>query len=223
MIKHFISSLKRPLGRDVFNPWFEWDGAYDIGPEAPVIRRTHLEQYLTERKQASCLLVGEALGYQGGRFTGIPMTSERILLNKTVHKGIQAHHVLRGIVPKRTSQTIIKRNGFVEPTATIIWEQVIRSGVDTRALIFWNAFPWHPYNPILGLLSNRTPTHKEIEAGKAALLTLLASISVRKIIAVGEKAYHQLNAMGLEISKVRHPSHGGAALFRRPFRHEMSL
>ncbi len=223
MIERFISALKRPLGRDVFNPWFEWDGAYDIGPEAPIIRRAHLKQYLAEREQASCLLVGEALGYQGGRFTGIPMTSERILLNKTVHKGIQARHVLRGIAPERTSLSVMKRDGFVEPTSTIVWEQVIKSGVDTRALIFWNAFPWHPYDPIIGLLSNRTPTSKELEAGKAALSDLLAGISVRKIIAVGERAYRQLNAMGLDISKVRHPAHGGAALFRRQFRREMSL
>ena len=47
-----------------------------IGPEAPAIRREQLRRYLDERiGHARLLLVAEAAGYQGAKFSGIAMTS----------------------------------------------------------------------------------------------------------------------------------------------------
>ena len=74
------------------------------------------------------------------------------------HRSITPEHVFSGIKPERTSKPEVKRDGFTEPTATIVWERLIMSGLDTKEFIFWNSFPWHPYDPKKGILSNRTPS-----------------------------------------------------------------
>src|SRR5699024_9478463 len=68
-------------GADTFNPWSDYDPIYDWGVDSPKIRIRQLEAYLAYRVQrARYILVAEAVGYQGGKFSGVPMTSERILL-----------------------------------------------------------------------------------------------------------------------------------------------
>ena len=91
----------------------------------------------------------------------------------------------------------------------------MQAGVDTRGFILWNAFPWHPYKPAAGLLSNRTPTDKELEDGIPVLMMLIGMVGAETIIAVGEKAYAVLRKQGLDVHKVRHPANGGAGKFRR--------
>ncbi|GAX61034.1 parvulin-like peptidyl-prolyl isomerase [Candidatus Scalindua japonica] len=210
----FFQSLKIVKLDNVFNPWFCQDKENDIDSGSPAIRLSQLRQYLLERQDAKYLLVGEALGYQGGHFTGIAMMSERILLGKMRHKSIMPRHVFSGIEPRRTSMPSVKKDGFTEPTATIVWERLITSGFDMRDFIIWNAFPWHPYKPEIGILSNRTPSEIEFEKGKPAMLELLKSVNVSKIIAVGEKSRVQLREMDIDALMVRHPANGGASKFR---------
>jgi hypothetical protein len=210
----FFKSLQAAKLDNVFNPWFCRDVENDIDSDSPAIRLSQLKQYMLERKNAKYLLVGEALGYQGGHFTGIAMTSERILLGKMRHKSITPGHVFSGIEPRRTSMPSVKKDGFTEPTATIVWERLITSGFDMRDFILWNALPWHPYKPEKGILSNRTPSENEFEKGKPVMLALLKSVNVSKVIAVGEKSRIQLGEMGIDASMVRHPANGGAPKFR---------
>ena len=210
----FFKSLQTVKLDNVFNPWSCRDEENDIDSDSPAIRLLQLKQYLLERKNAKYLLVGEALGYQGGHFTGIAMTSERILLGKMRHKSITPEHVFSGIEPRRTSMPSVKKDGFTEPTATIVWERLITSGFDMRDFILWNALPWHPYKPEKGILSNRTPSDNEFEKGKPVMLELLKSVNVTKVIAVGEKSRIQLGEMGIDASMVRHPANGGAPKFR---------
>lgn len=210
----FFKRLQTVKLDNIFNPWFCRDKENDIDSDSPAVRLLQLKQYLSERKNAKYLLVGEALGYQGGHFTGIAMTSERILLGKMRHKSITPGHVFSGIEPRRTSMPSVKKDGFTEPTATIVWERLITSGFDMRDFILWNAFPWHPYKPEKGILSNRTPSDKEFEKGKPVMLELLKSVNATKIIAVGEKSRIQLGEMGIDASMVRHPANGGAPKFR---------
>lgn len=81
-VAEFITLLQNLDSYDgVFNPWRDFDTVYDISQEAPVIRSEQLTQYLSERMNSVRVLnVGEALGFNGGKFTGISMMSERILL-----------------------------------------------------------------------------------------------------------------------------------------------
>jgi len=217
MINNFIESLKYSPKRDnVFNPWWETDSENDIDDKGPIIRRQQLFQYLNERiGKAKFLLVGEAIGYQGGHFTGIPMTSERILLGGHVEKGILPEHVFSGIEINRTSKPKLKRQGFTEPTGTIVWGHIIQSNLNPKDFILWNAFPWHPFKPESGYLSNRTPTVSEFHAGTHILTQLIQITKIGNIIAVGEKSLKMLNKLEINCIKVRHPANGGATKYRK--------
>src|SRR5437867_2638063 len=96
-ITGLIRLLKNSPDGAVFNPWWQVDADNDIGALAPRIRREQLHAYLKERSsRARLALIGEALGYRGGHFTGIAMTSERLLLAQWP--------ILASLTPRRTSQ-----------------------------------------------------------------------------------------------------------------------
>ncbi len=214
MLEKFYKSLFRVTSNSVFNPWYDYDPEYDIDYSSPKKRLNNLKSYLYERQNAKYLLVAEALGYQGGHFSGIPMTSERIILGHKDSIGITAKHVCNQTL-ERTSKSEIKVDGFSEPTATIVWKKLIEHDLDTRNFIFWNSFPWHPYNASKGFLSNRTPTNSEIEEGKIVFNELFKTIKFKKIIVLGNEAYYLLDSMGINgARKVRHPENGGCKEFR---------
>jgi len=213
-ITKFIDLLKNIKSPHVFNPWWEGDPEHDLGGDSSRVRREQLSQYLRERQKAKFLLVGEGLSYQGGHFTGIAMTSERILLGHMRHKGITPEMVFSGIDPRRSSHPDIKEKGFSENTATIVWGYLAGAGLDTRDFVFWNAFPWHPYNKNRGLLSNRAPSPAELESGRPVLKALIQAFQFQQIVAVGNHAKTQLELMDIPATKVRHPAFGGATEFK---------
>jgi len=215
-ISTFVQSLKRtPKG--LFNPWFHQDKKHDVTPNAPEIRRKQLETYLDERKNsAKYLFIAEALGYQGGHFTGIAMTSERILLGYQKEKyGVKPGHVFKSVRPNRTSRPDLIEKGMSEPTATIMWGALTEMKVNPYEVVLWNAVPWHPYHPQKGLLSNRTPLAGEMEAGLKHLKKFIGLFEKPKIVAVGRKCEQSLSELGIDYIGVRHPANGGAPKFRR--------
>ncbi len=215
MISTFIQSLKKtPKG--LFNPWFHKDEENDLQSNAPGIRRNQLELYLAERQQrAKYLCIAEALGYQGGHFTGIAMTSERILLGHQAEKyGVLPEHVFKGNNPQRTSRPDLIGKGMSEPTATIMWGAIVELGIDPYEVVLWNAVPWHPYNPKKGLLSNRTPLQGEMEAGLKHLKTFIGLFENVNVVAVGRKCEQSLTELNIAHTGVRHPANGGASRFR---------
>ncbi|MFQ5631977.1 MAG: uracil-DNA glycosylase [bacterium] len=202
----------------VFNPWFDVDPVNDIGSRAPQIRRNHLRHFLEQRlSSARYLLIAEAVGYQGGHFSGIAMTSERILLGYLTAKGVQPEYVVSDITLQRTSKQEIIANGFSEPTATIVWQAIVSSDKDPYEFILWNIFPWHPFQPEKGLLSNRTPTKKELLFGVPVVEEMLTLWSNARIAAVGRKSAQILGELGIAASPMRHPAQGGATQFRKQF------
>jgi hypothetical protein len=217
VIRSFIEQLRDTPDSNLFNPWFDVDGEHDISPDAPQIRKRQLETYLSERfGKASWLFIAEALGYQGGHFTGIAMTSERILLGHQQEKyGVMPGHVFQGIQPERTSRDSVNPLGMSEPTATIMWGAMIDLGIDPYEVVLWNSVPWHPYHTGKGLLSNRTPTQPEMDAGLDLLKTFLELFPGAVPIAVGRKCEESLNYLGIKHFQVRHPANGGAPKFRR--------
>ncbi len=223
-IPEFINSLK-PTPRGLFNPWFHRDKTNDLVPDAPDIRRRQLELYLTQRQhRAKYLFIAEALGYQGGHFTGIAMTSERILLGFQEEKyGVKPEHVFRNETPLRTSRPDLTEQGMSEPTATIMWGAMIELGLDPYDAVLWNAVPWHPYKSGEGYLTNRTPLAGEMEAGLKHLRNFISLFGDVKIIAVGRKCEQSLGELDIEHTGVRHPANGGAPKFRGQLKELMQL
>ncbi len=214
-IDDFLRLLNVSPSGAVFNPWWEVDEQNDVGHNAPAIRRNQLRAYLEERLgKSKVAIIGEALGYRGGHFSGIPMTSERILLGKKKGSGIELEHVFSSIKPRRTSKPKSCPDGFSEPTATIVWSTLLRLGLKPQQFVLWNAFPWHSFDPRRGMLSNRMPNKSERSAGLAVLKAFLDLFPCDEIVALGNVAVSQLKEMNVECQGVRHPASGGAKLFR---------
>src|SRR5260370_25421443 len=112
-LDNFVRLLKASPSGSVFNPWWQIDEENDFGPHSPAIRRKHLAVYFRERLGKALLeIIGEALGYPGGHFIGIPITSERVLAGKqpVIFAGLNTH---------RPSKTTTSASAVSEPPRTI--------------------------------------------------------------------------------------------------------
>jgi len=220
-IEEFIEQLRDCSGDLVYNPWKDYDKGYDISAEAPNIRAKHLNKYLRLRiPGARYIFIAEALGYQGGHFSGIAMTSERILLGN--HPDIKPELVI-GETGKRTSNQLNpvitnsqRSHGFNEPTATVVWKEIIDSKISPYDVLLWNIFPFHPYKT--GLLTNRTPGSNELMHGITYVKKLIKLCPKAKIISIGQSSANTLDEHGIKNIRLRHPSNGGVTDFRTGFK-----
>lgn len=184
-----------PAGpKPCFNPYQGVDPMVDR-PNADRIRRENLQGYLESFTHwPETLVIGEAPGWRGCRFSGVPFTSEAQLSGALQFCGAPSS---RGNRP------------HAEAAATIFWR--VMTGYHPRFLA-WNCLPLHPYLPGQPL-SNRTPVVDEIRDAAEGLSELVALLRPRWVIAVGRSAQFALEHLGLEGAVVRHPGHGGAKAF----------
>lgn len=215
-VSHFIDQLQRFPRRDrVFNPWSQVDPEHDASSQAPENRAHNLYRYLSERTaKARLLLIAEAPGYQGCHFSGIAMTSERILLGHHIKRGVLPSDVFRGDFVRSTRPDgRFKAIGANEPTATIVWGLLKQANIDSRDVVLWNAFAFHPMGT--GLLTNRKPTLQELSSGRHLLEAFLQLFPDAQPVAIGDVSQVALSRMGIPVAAaVRHPSYGGASKFR---------
>lgn len=190
-IEQLIAALAAAEAGETFNVYRDEDGSLDR-PGAAAHRRASLAAYLETRAGAEVVLVGEAAGYQGTRFSGIAFTSERQLLAWGA--------------PYEPSS--LRLEGWAEPSATIVHRTLDALGAEENVLL-WNACPFHPSRPGESL-TNRRPSKVEVEAGRTHLETLLALVRPRLVVACGRVAQ---SLLGPEVPCVRHPANGGARAF----------
>ena len=165
-------------------------------PDGPQRRRANATAYLERAGRSPLLLVGEAMGYAGGRFSGLAFTAER---------------TLAGWGPPYEA-TSLRPEGWAEQSGTIVHGALETLGLDA---VLWNVVPAHPHRPGEPL-SNRTPTVGELRAGADVLAELIERIEPRAIVAVGRSAERALGELGLPCdAAVRHPANGGATAFRQ--------
>lgn len=199
----FLRCIEAQRAKAVFNPWREHDALTDADPAAAAARRARLRAHLD--CDPLLLLLGEAAGYQGCHVSGIPFTSERLLL---------AGAIPRVAVPQARLST--RATPWSEPSATIVWGVLHELGLAERTIL-WNAFPWHPHRPG-ELQSNRTPTAAEVALGRPVLSALLAAFPHVHVVALGRKAETLLAGLGRVKTALRHPAMGGAERFRAGLR-----
>lgn len=216
-ISLFINHLTQYHGENTFNPWIDHDDKYEI-EKGPAIRRANLKDYLNLRLgHARILLIAEACGYQGGHFSGIAMTCERMLLD--CHPAVTSAMVF-GHKGKRTSRKdspllkpIQQQKGFNEPTDSVVWKACLEAGLSPNDFLLWNIFPFHPHKKG-NLLTNRTPTDDELSTGLACTRELLSLTGPLPIFAIGKKSENTLTEAGFAVKGLRHPANGGANIFR---------
>lgn len=169
------------------NPYACFDPALDQsgGPER---RCENLLTYVQARPRPALLLVGEAAGYQGCRFSGIAFTSERCL--------------------PPSPWTSRRPDGWREPSATIVHAALADLSIEERTIL-WNVVPFHPTDG--GPLSNRRPTAAERRDGAVYLERLVEISQPRLVAAIGRIAER---ALPPGTTYLCHPSRGGAPRFR---------
>lgn len=183
----------------VFNQYAESDPALDLA-EGAAVRRANLRCYLETFAAARILLVGEAAGYAGCRFSGIPFTAEAQLV------GPQPLSWTQGKGLARSSKA---EQPWKERSACVVWDAL---GGRSDCLL-WNAFPWHPFHPGQPL-SNRHP-RADLADGLPVLRYILALFPSARPCAVGRTAQKALAALGVAAPYIRHPSHGGKRAFEK--------
>jgi uracil-DNA glycosylase len=201
----FQRLLRSYAADDVFNPWTQCSADDAPAANGPAARCRRLAAHLAI--PAQYLLIGEASGYQGCRMTGIPFTSERLVI---------ADMIPRVAVALRAPRLSTRRIPWSEPSATVVWSTLHELGI-AGSTVLWNAFPWHPHRPQQPL-SNRTPTRPERAHGLAVLEALLAQFPQARLFAVGRHAEQALMEIGRSAAALRHPSMGGATQFRQALR-----
>jgi uracil-DNA glycosylase len=204
-MQHLLDMLRAFTAPNVFNPWAESD-QLDVAPRIAAVHRG-------ERLRAhfDCdprfVLIGEAPGYQGCRFSGVPFTSELL--------------VTTGQIPRvaRQGRLTTRARPWSEPSATTMWRMLYELGIE-ECTVLWNAFAWHPFRSEDNPHSNRPPTRAELQAGSGVLKEVLAHFHRARYVAVGLVAKAALEGAGVNVfATVRHPSMGGAVKFREQMAH----
>jgi uracil-DNA glycosylase len=153
-IEQLISAIADYQEPKVFNPWSQ-SCPNEISTKYFLQRRKNLKAHLS-CPDPLCILIGEAAGFRGARFTGVPFTSEKLLVDQAIPR-----------VENPKGERITTRHiPWKEPSATIVWKELHKHQVADRTILF-NAVPWHPEGKD-GPLTNRAPNADEKKAGRPA-------------------------------------------------------
>ena len=186
-----------PASDRLFNPYAPSDDPLACN------RHANLSRYLIQMNhlKPKVMLLAEAPGYRGCALSGIPITSERIML-----RGIQKW----GLFGNGYRPTSDHPQGVAEMTASILWGALVQYAESPPLL--WNTVPLHPHQPG-DRFSNRTPTAEEQLMGITFIQDILGLYKIEQILAVGRTAQRVLDRLGYTYIPLRHPAQGGKAKF----------
>ena len=184
----------------LFNPYRDAHPKHD-GPEAAARRRDNLRAALDATpRRPEMLVVAEAPGPWGCRFSGVPFTNERQLLDPDFP--------IDGV--PTSARYAASGEPVTEYSGSIYWKAMLPHW---GRFWTWNTVPLHPHRPGEPL-TIRTPGVREARSWHGLLRGVVDAIAPEAVVAVGRKAEAALEAVGAEAVYVRHPSQGGATAFR---------
>ncbi len=185
-----------PSGPALFNQYRDTDPEYDL-PGAARLRRENLRNFLEcyRGKPPGALLVGEAAGPWGCRFSGVPFTSESQLVE--------------GELPFKGKRTSRQGPPNKERSGAVLWGALLP--VFPRFFL-WNAVPLHPHEKGRPL-TIRTPGAREIRAFCPLLKELYDALGPAQVVAIGRRAQAALGLIEVPCVYVRHPAQAGAREF----------
>src|ERR1700733_11866740 len=108
-LSHFFRLLKLGGAAAVFNPWTQRDELSDGSLNGPSDRLERLRSHLSTR--VARILIGEAAGYQGCHVSGIPFTSERMIMTGAIPR-----------VACHGQRLSLRARPWSEPSATTVWK-----------------------------------------------------------------------------------------------------
>lgn len=196
--KEFIEDLaSTKVPKNVYNQY-----SYENTENS--IRRNNLLIYLKqmEKTKPKLMLVAEAPGYRGSRLTGVPFTSEHLLMNNI--DGLDLFGREKGYELVKEKDKLLK-----QATTTIIWYELVKHDITP---LTWNAFPFHPFKEN-NEASNRTPLKKELLIGEKFITELIEMFEIETVVAVGRKSEESLLKLDINCVRVRHPAQGGKSEF----------
>lgn len=188
----------------LFNQYKDTDPRFDRS-DASTTRRNNLSNYINSLQNPKILLVGEAPGPWGGRFSGVPFTGEKPLVS--------------GELPYDGKQSSLQDKPYSEYSGNIFWKILLSY---FQKFFVWNLMPLHPHKEGLPL-SIRTPSKNEIIRFSGVLHAVEEIIQPEEVIAIGRKAETALGLLGISHTYVRHPSQSGATEFKTGITKLMSL
>lgn len=184
-----------PSTATLFNPYRDAVDGLDA-PGAADLRRTNLAAYLDGfAAWPDVLLLAEAPGPHGARFSGVPLVSEAMLVDPAFPLG--------GVPTNAFGPPLREYSAGIVQRVIAPWR--------TRVLV-WNTVPFHPH-PAGNPRGIRPPTRAEVLACAPLLRDVLGVLRPARCLAVGRVAERALGAAGVAAEYLRHPSQGGACLF----------
>lgn len=199
-IDAYIRKVSEPQLAGMHNPWRDACST-EVSDKGSLLRKSRLRRHMMV-SNPRLIIVGEAPGYQGCRYSGIAFTSERLLVEGGIPR-------MNGPDGKRISTRELP---WSEPSATIVWGGLREHGL-ANDTVMTNAVPWHPEGD-RGPHSNRTPSKPEKAAGAPYLKMFLNIYPNVQVAALGNTASDSLTELGIKHVKLRHPANGGATKFR---------
>lgn len=183
-------------------------------PQAASIRQQNLQAYLEHfRCRPATLILGEAPGWRGCRFSGVAFTCEAQLTSGELPfrgKRSSLADTRSGDDGNPGSKAPSFSTGYREASAAIFWRCLLPYSQD---FLVWNIFPFHPHKPGEAL-TNRKPVISEGIAHIPFLEKMIERLQPEDILAVGKFAQAILRRSSIPHQPIRHPSHGGARRFK---------